>query len=145
MKIKPNRPLQIAALAFALTVLATYVVYSQLQRARTPAPVSTSAATNVVKRSSIGGPSTNHLEERRTTLVAPGSKAMAPVLDMRPEKASRAAPAPTSVSLPAVFAPGSKSAPVFNLRQPQQSQKLKETTINSEARRATNTTAKAHP
>ena len=144
MKMKPNRLLQIATLAFALTVLATYVVYSQLQRARTAAPVSTSAATNGVKRSSIGGPSTNHLEDRRTTLVAPGSKVMAPVLDIRPEKASRPAPAPTPVSLPAVFAPGSKSAPVFNLRQQQQSQQPKETAINSEARRTTNTTAKAH-
>jgi hypothetical protein len=145
MQKKPNRPLQVATVAFALTVLATYVVHSQLQRARIATPISTSAATNVVKRSSIGGPSTNHLEDRRTTLVAPGSKAMAPVLDMRPEKASRAAPAPTPVSLPAVFAPGSKSAPVFNLRQQQQSQKLKETAINSEARRTTNTPAKPHP
>jgi len=145
MKMKPNRLLQIATLAFALTVLATYVVYSQLQRARTATPVLTSAATNGVKGSSFGGPSTNHLAERRTTLVAPGSKVMAPVLDIRPEKLSRATPAPTPVSLPAVFAPGSKSAPVFNLRQQQQSQKPKETAINPESQRATNTTAKPHP
>src|SRR5205809_1118059 len=123
MQTKNNRLVRIATLAFALTVFATYVVYSQRQRTRIVTSASLSVATNGTRSSSVGGPLTNHLPAQKPVLVAPGSKAMAPVLDVRPAKARIAAPVPTSVSRPAIVAPGSKSAPVFVLRNQPQTQK----------------------
>jgi len=145
MQIKPNRPVQIATLAFAVTVFATYVVYSQRQRTRLVTPASLSVAANTVNGRSMGGSSTNHVPVRQTILVAPGSKAMAPVLDVRPAKARIAGPVPTSVSRPAMVASGSKSAPVFDLRDLSQIQRPKATAMTPETRRTTNTMAKPHP
>jgi hypothetical protein len=135
MQIKPNRPIQIVTLVFALTLVATYVVYSQRQRTKTIMPAPLAAATN--------GSSTNHVDPPRALLVAPGSKSMAPLLDVRPAKASHSAPASPPVSRPAMVAPGPKSAPVFDLREQPQIQKQKPTAIKRDTPRTTKVTAKS--
>jgi len=118
METKPNRFLQIATLAFALSMLTTYMVYSQLQRTRYVA-ASPSPATNQFK-----GPhppavlhKTNEL--RRQLVVAPSSKVRAPLLEM-PTPASK----PTAPTGPRskMIASGSKSAAVFDFRPQQQAQ-----------------------
>jgi hypothetical protein len=143
MQIKPNRPTQIVTLVFALTLVATYVVYSQRQRAKTITPASLAAATNGFNGGSVGGTSTNHIDSPRALLVAPGSKSMAPLLDVRPAKASHSAPDSPPVSRPAMVAPGPKSAPIFDLREQPQIQKQKPTAIKRDTPRTMKVTAKS--
>jgi hypothetical protein len=73
-----KRSVQIVTILFALSLLFTYVVHSQLAQ-QTP--------------------------------TAPGSKSLAPVVSVRPASVT-----PASNRPPPRVAPGSKSAPVFDLR-----------------------------
>jgi uncharacterized membrane protein len=103
MQTKNNRFVRIATIAFALTVLTGYVVYSQRQQARFVIRASLSAATNGTAARTAAGPSTNPAPAQKAVMIAPGSKVMAPILDIHRGNSG-------------LIAPGSKSAAVFDLR-----------------------------
>jgi hypothetical protein len=145
MQIKNRRPVQIVSVLFALTLFATYVVYSQLHRSRDMAPSSKSMAIpDLAERAGTGShPNTNDGAIPR--MIAPGSKSMAPIIEVRPDvliiqpKQSRTPNSPTMT-----VAPGSKWDRIFDFRQAQQSQKPKPGRLAS-APEATNTTAAPRP
>jgi hypothetical protein len=144
MQSKPNRLLQIATLAFALSMLATYMVYSQLQRTRVAPAGSASAATNGLKgKVQSQGQSTNRTPQARTLVVAPSSKVRAPLLDLPAPFAKPMQPTAGASSRGVTIAPGSKSAPVFDLREYSQAQKPK--AMSAKPRHTTNTSTNPNP
>ena len=102
--------IRIVTVIFSITMMAGYVVHSQLQQSRSLAPSSKlgllSDASNPVK-------TTNHSRKA----VAPGSKSLAPVLALQP------ATNPSTRAPRSEIAPGSKYAPVFSFDQGPRPQK----------------------
>ena len=123
--MKNSRAVQILTIALALSMLTTYVVYSQRERNRSVAPGSKSMALTGTKETSAPAISlnTNHLLSPTSGMVASGSKSTVPVFDVRPITAPQVADHP--IQNPAVFAPGSKSGRIFDLGQTQQNHTLK--------------------
>jgi hypothetical protein len=113
MILTTRKPFQIGALSLALTMLASYVVYSQRQGSQNVAPGSKSAAIDIVpdkpalQQQTAG---TNRLLHRSSTVVAPSSKSISPVLAV-PAASSKVHV--TNAPGPMLF-PGSKSAAVFH-------------------------------
>jgi hypothetical protein len=116
MNLKARKPFQIAAVSLAITMLASYVVYSQRQAAQTIAPGSKSMPVN---RTVIQQPEgvTNRPLPHSSAYVASGSKSIAPVFTFSATNSSKAAKHPftpsTNPPSPMLF-PGSKSAAVFH-------------------------------
>jgi hypothetical protein len=110
MQMKPT--LRIGVVLFALTMLATYVVYSQLQQTRRVAPGSKGGTLETV-RQAPSPPVTNGSLQRQ--VVAPSSKSRAPLILMPSAPAGRSQVEQRSE----LVVSGSKSAPVFDPRQAQ--------------------------
>jgi len=89
MNLKSRKPLQIGAVLLALTMLASYVVYSQRQVAQTIAPGSKSAP--VFDRTAIQQQTSgiDQAPQRSSTFVASGSKSLAPVFTLAATNSSR--------------------------------------------------------
>ncbi len=115
--MKPNsqKPFQMGAVLLALTMLVSYVVYSQRQVAPTVAPGSKSL---VLEGTAIHtqAPGTNQSLPRATPLVAPGSKSMAPVFSIPATNSSKATKRHVPNPAPPMLFPGSKSGAIFHPR-----------------------------
>lgn len=103
--------LQILTVTFAITMLTGYVVYSQVQQYRMVASSSKSIVMTESSPPREAPPNTNPPVDSRPAMLAPGSKAKAPLVSIGP-------PAPRGTNLPIVkrstFAPGSKSYRVLD-------------------------------
>jgi hypothetical protein len=124
MQMKNNRFIRITTIAFALTVLTGYVVYSQRQQTHSVTRLSFPAATNKTDAQTRLKGTTNLTTAQKSALVASGSKSRAPLFEIRPDQAGIVAPSSKSIAPilkihaaeGSMIAPGSKSAPVFDLR-----------------------------
>jgi len=111
--MKTKKSVRVAAVLFSMTMLAGYVVHSQLEHSRN---IASSSKAGILRAASEQGDSgaaasvnsTNNVQRA----VAPGSKSLAPVLQVR-QKSSASKAEQRQV------APGSKSAAVFNFEQAQ--------------------------
>src|SRR5215468_1022867 len=116
MNLKSRKPFQIGAVSLALTMLASYVVYSQRQGSQNVAPGSKSGAIDIVpdkaaiQQQTAG---TNRPLHRSLTVVAPSSKSISPVLAVPGASSKTTKVHLTNAPNPMLF-PGSKSAPVFH-------------------------------
>jgi hypothetical protein len=116
MNLKTRKPLQVGAISLALTMLASYVVYSQRQGSQNVAPGSKSGAIDIVPDKAAlqqQTASTNRPLHRSLTVVAPSSKSMSPVLAVPAASSKTTKIHVTNAPSPMVF-PGSKSAAVFH-------------------------------
>jgi hypothetical protein len=117
MNLKTKKPLQIGAVSLALTLLASYVVYSQRQGAQNVAPGSKSGGIDVVldkaalQQQAAG---TNKPLHRSLTVVAPGSKSMEPILTVPATTSSKISKVRLTNAPTQMVFPGSKSAAVFH-------------------------------
>jgi len=116
MNLNVRKPFQIGAVSLAITMLTSYVVYSQRQAAQTIAPGSKSMLVNrtvIQQQEAI----TNRPLPRSSAYVASSSKSIAPVFTIPPTNGSKASKTPftpsTNAPSPMLF-PGSKSAAVFH-------------------------------
>ena len=82
--MKNKRPVQILTIVLAMTMLAAYVVYSQRQRSggQESRPVTIRAGKESLDTEPLRV--TNTLQSHSPLTVAPGSKSMAPLVDVRP-------------------------------------------------------------
>ena len=135
--MKNKRPVQILTIVLAMTMLAAYVVYSQRQRSggQESRPVTIRAGKESLDTEPLRV--TNTLQSHSPLTVAPGSKSMAPLVDVRPVPPGAAAQGlgrpesafeirkfdlmssgPAQALAPksrrTMIASGSKSGPVFN-------------------------------
>src|SRR5258706_252086 len=96
MKIKNSRAVQILTIALGLSMLTTYVVYSQRERSRSVAPGSKSMAIIGTKETSAPAISLNknHFQSGTAGMVASGSKSTVPIFDVRPITAPQVADHP---------------------------------------------------
>jgi hypothetical protein len=117
MNLKTRKPLQIGAVSLALTMLASYVVYSQRQGSQNVAPGSKSGGIDVVldqaalQQQPTG---TNKPLHRSLTVVAPSSKSIAPVLAIPATTSSKTTKVRITNAPSQMVFPGSKSAAVFH-------------------------------
>jgi hypothetical protein len=117
MNLKSRKPLQIGAVSLALTMLASYVVYSQRQGAQNVAPGSKSGAIDVV----LDGPAvqqqaagTNKPLHRSLTVIAPSSKYLEPIVTVPATTSSKATKVRATNAPSQIVFPSSKSAAVFH-------------------------------
>jgi len=113
MKLNARKPFQLGAVLLALTMLTSYVVYSQRQVAPTMAPSSKSI---ILERTAITMETagTNTVLLRSKVGVAPSSEHMAPVLTIPSTNSSKATKdGVPKVRSPMLF-PGSKSGAIFH-------------------------------
>jgi hypothetical protein len=117
MNLKSRKPLQIGAVSLALTMLASYVVYSQRQGSQNVAPGSKSGAIDVVldgtavQQQTTG---TNKPLHRSLTVVAPSSKSISPVLAVPATSSSKTTKLHLTNAPSAMVISGTKSAVVFH-------------------------------
>jgi hypothetical protein len=85
--MKTTKVIQMITLGFALTMLTSFVLYSQLTQTRTVAPGSKSAVLTVGKKDASNGnqPATNSVTAGPSETIIWGSKSQAPLLKMPPE------------------------------------------------------------
>ena len=152
LRMKRRRAIQIATIVSALSLLTSYVMYSQRQQVQSVASSSKFRMLNSPgERAPVQKtPVTNTLPTRSRTVVAPGSKSLAPLLSIPPAISSPTSNASLKQAPSQRVFPGSKSAPVFDLKSPGQDGKPKSiapalTATNGlsglSAQRATNSTA----
>jgi hypothetical protein len=116
MNLKTRKPLQIGAVSLALTMLASYVVYSQRQGSQNVAPGSKSGGIDVVldeaalQQQATG---TNKPLHRSLTVVAPSSKSIAPAFAIPAATSSKTTRLHTNAPSKMVIS-GTKSAAVFH-------------------------------
>ncbi len=139
--MKNRRSVQIASVMLAFSMFTTYVVYSQRHPTRGVAPGSKQIALDEVKKPEISGNQSTNVTAREKIAVAPGSKAMAPILTIRPGTSVATTNAPKSGSRRVIVAPGSKSAPVFDLSQAQAAGRLSLSPASGPTTRVTNAAA----
>jgi hypothetical protein len=135
VQMKMLRPVQILVIVTALSILAGYVVYSQRQHPRSLAPNSKFQLINSKVENSLPRkvPATNQLGNSSSTLLAPDSKVLAPVLKIAPRiSLTETNGLPPKSSSRTVF-PGSKSAPVFDFQQTELPPKSERKTKNSKS------------
>src|SRR5712672_857411 len=117
MNLKTRKPLQIGAVSLALTMLASYVVYSQRQGSQNVAPGSKSGGIDVVldeaalQQQTTG---TNKPLDRSLTVVAPSSKSIAPALAIPPATSSKTTRPHVTNAPSKMVISGTKSAAVFH-------------------------------
>jgi hypothetical protein len=117
MNLKTRKPLQIGAVSLALTMLASYVVYSQRQGSQNVAPGSKSGGIDVVvdgaavQQQATG---TNKPLHRSLTVVAPSSKSIAPALAIPATTSSKTTKARLTNAPSKMVISGTKSAAVFH-------------------------------
>jgi hypothetical protein len=126
MERKPNRVLQIGTLVFALSMFATYMVYSQLQRTRYVTDSSSAKTNQFTQHSPVIIHKTNQAKQQQQIVIAPSSKVKAPLFEMPTPAAKQRAPAGLPDFYSKMVAPGSKSAAVFDLSSRQQAPELPE-------------------
>jgi hypothetical protein len=125
MPMKNRRSAQIASVMLALGLLTTYVVYSQLQSARSVAPSSKLILLDEGKKPETSGKESTNGLTRQMMTVAPGSKSMAPVVALSPGTSASATNSLDSGARRVMVAPGSKYGPVFAPSQAQVALRLK--------------------
>ncbi len=109
--MKTKKSVRVAAVLFSMTMFAGYVVYSQLEHSRN---IASSSKSGILRAGSEPGTATSEADSTNNSQmgVVPGSKSLAPVLQVR-QKSSASKAGQRQV------APGSKSAAVFNFEQAQ--------------------------
>jgi len=145
MPMKNRRCAQIASVMLALSMLTTYVVYSQRQPARSVAPSSKLILLDEGKKPETSGKESTNALTRQKMAVAPGSKSMAPVVAVSPRKSALATNSLTPGARRLMVAPGSKSGPVFDLPQAQAAVRLKLAPPQDQTNQVTNTAASIIP
>src|SRR6266850_7211559 len=117
MNLKTRKPFQIGAVSLALTMLASYVVYSQRQGSQNVAPGSKSGGIDVVldqaaiQQQATG---TNKPLHRSMTVVAPSSKSIEPILTVPATSSSKTTKIHVTNAPSQMVISGSKSAMVFH-------------------------------
>jgi hypothetical protein len=117
MNLKSPKPLQVGAVSLAISMLTSYVVYSQRQGSQNVAPGSKSGALDVVldkaaiQQQAAG---TNNPLHRSLTVVAPSSKSIAPVLAVPATSSSKTSKVLVTNTPTVMMISGSKSAIVFH-------------------------------
>jgi hypothetical protein len=117
MNLKSRKPLQVGAVSLALTMLTSYVVYSQRQGSQNVAPGSKSAAIDVVlDKTAIQeqAAGTNKPLHRSLTVVAPSSKSIAPVVAIPATSSSKISKVRITNAPSQMVISSSKSAMVFH-------------------------------
>jgi hypothetical protein len=118
--MKNNRPFRILTVTMALAMMTGYVVYSQREQIHSFAPGSKAGVLSGPnqKPDLMAVPLPNQAAAGPSTVFAPGSKSIAPLIHVT----NPASAQPTNANLlqRRRIAPGSKSAPVFDFR-PEQS------------------------
>jgi len=145
MPMKNRRSAQIASVILALSMLTTFVVHSQRQSARSVAPSSKLIVLDEAKKPETSGNKPTNALTRQKIAVAPGSKSMAPIVDVSPRASASATNSQISGARRATVAPGSKSGPVFNLPQAQTAVRPKLTPAPVPTYGATNVAASVKP
>ncbi len=145
MPMKNRRSAQIASVMLALSMLTTYVVHSQRQSARSVAPSSKLIVLDEVKAPGTSGKKSTNALTRQKIAVAPGSKSMAPIVDVSSRASAPATNSLMSGAQRRMVAPGSKSGPVFDLPQAQTAVRPKLTPAPVSTNQATKVAAPVKP
>jgi hypothetical protein len=147
MPMKNRRSAQIASVVLAVIMLTTYVVHSQRQSTRSVAPSSKLIVLDGTKETWASGRKPTNALTGQKIAVAPGSKSMAPIVDVHPRTPASATNAALPDARRVMVAPGSKSGLVFDLPQSQTAVRPKVTPAPIPTKGATNVAAsvKARP
>lgn len=117
MNLKTRKPFQIGAVSLALTMLASYVVYSQRQGSQNVAPGSKSGAIDIVTDKAAiqqQTATTNRPLHRSLTVVAPSSKSISPALVIPPTTSSKTSKFLVTNTPSKMVISSTKSAAVFH-------------------------------
>jgi len=140
--MQTKKSIRIVSVLFSMTMMAGYVVHSQLQHSRSVAPSSKLGTLSDTSWQG-GGSGTAATKDKLPTsnslrAVAPGSKSLAPVLEVRPTQPGSSFPGRQ-------IAPGSKSAAVFDFSQKQAPEKAALERKSPVSSLATNQSPSARP
>src|SRR5262245_9431398 len=145
MPMKNRRSAQIASVMLALTILTTYVVHSQRQSARSVAPSSKLIVMDEFKMLETSGNKPTNALTRQKIAVAPGSKSMAPIVDLSPRTSASVTNTSISGAQRTRVASGSKYGLVFDPPQLQTAVRPKLTPAPVPTNRATNEARSVKP